>query len=302
MGFIIIAIPLMMSIASLLISNSDYVEAQARFYSDLLKNQELTDVTLACNGYQIGVHRTVISASSLFFRDVIKNSKHRNIFIFLKGVSKETLDSLLQFIYAGEATVPSESLERLVEVGNELKVIGLMEEDVNTEFAKNIQGGQKLSKEKKLLATNQIKKSKDKIKDDKMGKQEVSYSSKFEGLTTERVKVEDDTEKLTNEINKRLLTRKDENDRVVHRCTVCDKEGRKKNKMRNHIETHLEGFTYRCKYCDVVKKSRGSLHYHEWQNHTILSREEEVNSTKQIGENKDKMEAEEDLEKLTNEI
>ena len=194
----------MMSVASLLISNSDYVETQARFYSDLLKNQELTDVTLACNGYQIGVHRTVISASSLFLRDVIKNSKHQNIFIFLKGVSKETLDSLLQFIYAGEATVPSESLERLVEVGNELKVIGLMEEDVNTEFAKNIQGGQKLSKEKKLLATNQRKQGKDKIKDDKMGKQEASYSSKFEGLTTERLKIEDDTEKLTNEINKRF--------------------------------------------------------------------------------------------------
>ena len=147
----LIALSLMMNTTSLLISNSDYVETQARFYSDLLKNQELTDVTLACDGYQIGVHRTVISASSLFFRDVIKNLKHQNIFIFLKGVDKETLDSMLQFIYAGEATVPSESLERMVEVGNELKVIGLMEEDVNNEFAKNIQGGHKLYKKKKSV-------------------------------------------------------------------------------------------------------------------------------------------------------
>ena len=107
--FIIIALSLMMNTTSLLISNSDYVETQARFYSNLLKNQELTDVTLACDGYQIGVHRTVISASSLFFRDVIKNSKHQNIFIFLKGVDKETLDSMLQFIYAGEATVLTEN-------------------------------------------------------------------------------------------------------------------------------------------------------------------------------------------------
>ena len=175
---------------------------------------------------------------------------------------------MLQFIYAGEATVPSESLERLVEAGNELKVIGLMEEDVNHETAKIIQGGQKLSKEKKLNATNQLKQSKEKLEDDNMGKQEASYSSKFENLTTERVKVEDDTEKLTNEINKRLLTRKDENDRVVHRCTVCDKEGSKKDKMRNHIETHLEGFNHKCKYCDVVKKTTPALKFHEWQYHT----------------------------------
>ena len=267
-----------MNTTSLQISNSDYVETQARFYSDLLKNQELTDVTLACDGYQIGVHRTVISASSLFFRDVIKNSKHQNIFIFLKGVDKETLDSMLQFIYAGEATVPSESLERMVEVGNELKVIGLMEEDVNNEFglmekdvkkefAKNIQGGQKLYKKKKVYAPNHFKENKE-MEDDNLRKQEYTFSSKFENLTTERVKVEEDTEKLRNEINKRLLTRRDENDRVVHMCTVCNKEGSKKDKMRNHIEIHLEGFSYKCKYCDVVKKTTASIKFHEWHYHT----------------------------------
>ena len=80
---------------SLLLSNSGYLQNQAKFYSDLLESQELTDVTLACDGYQVGAHRTVISASSLFFRDVIKNSKHQNPFIYLKGVSKETLESML---------------------------------------------------------------------------------------------------------------------------------------------------------------------------------------------------------------
>ena len=126
-----------MSAGSLLLSNSEFVQTQADFYSDLLKNQELTDVTLACDGYQIGVHKTVISASSLFFRDVIKNSKHQKLFIFLKGVSKETLDTILQFVYIGEATVQSENLERLVEVGNELKVIGLMEEDLSNDLKNN---------------------------------------------------------------------------------------------------------------------------------------------------------------------
>ena len=140
-----------MSAGSLLLSNSDFVQTQANYYSDLLKNQELTDVTLACDGYQIGVHKTVISASSLFFRDVIKNSKHQNLFIFLKGVSKETLDSILQFVYIGETTVQSENLERLVEVGNELKVIGLMEEDLNNDFLKNNKG----KKNKTLYKENQ---------------------------------------------------------------------------------------------------------------------------------------------------
>ena len=122
---------------SLLLSNTDYLQNQASFYSDLLESQELTDVTLACDGYQVGAHRTVISASSLFFRDVIKNSKHQNPFIYLKGLSKETLESMLQFIYAGEATVLSENLEKLVEVGNELQIIGLMEIELNNKNNKD---------------------------------------------------------------------------------------------------------------------------------------------------------------------
>ena len=120
--------PINMAGESLLMSNSEYIQNQTKFYSDLLESQELTDVTLACDGYQVGAHRTVISASSLFFRDVIKNSKHQNPFIYLKGVSKETLESMLHFIYAGEATVQSENLEQLVEVGKDLEVIGLMQE------------------------------------------------------------------------------------------------------------------------------------------------------------------------------
>ena len=268
-----------MSSTSLLLSNSEYVQNQAKFYSDLLINQELTDVTLACDGYQIGVHRTVISASSLFFRDVIKkNSKQQNLLIFLKGVSEETLDSMLQFIYAGEATVQTENLERLVELGNELKVIGLMEDDVQNKTAKVDQSSKKLTieklqetnkqQEKKIQREQTCQGNKRDIKDEEESNDENMDSFKCGGMRAEGVKLEENANKLTIEINKRLMTRKDENDLVVHRCTVCNKELRKKDKMRQHIETHLEGFSHQCKYCDVVKKTTAALQFHQWQFHT----------------------------------
>ena len=253
-----------MSVESLLLSNSEFIQTQAKFYSELLKNQELTDVTLACDGYQIGVHRTVISASSLFFRDVIKNSKHPNLFIFLKGVNKETLDSMLQFIYAGEATVQSDNLERLVEVGNELKVIGLMEEDVYNEFLKKEQRKTKGGKEQ---VKNVCQEKQENTENDEVRKKDKKVSSKQEDLKTEGFEVEN-SDNLTNEINKRFMTSKDDNDRTLHTCLVCNKEGRKKGKMRAHVEIHLEGFSHKCKYCDVVKKTTASLKLHEWQFHT----------------------------------
>ena len=112
---------------ALQLTNSGYLENQTRFYNELLESQEMSDVTLGCDGYEIGAHKTIISASSLFFREVIRKSKHPNPYIYLKGVSKEVLEVLLKFIYNGEVTARSAILQNLVDVGNELQIEGLME-------------------------------------------------------------------------------------------------------------------------------------------------------------------------------
>ena len=112
---------------ALQLTNSGYLENQTRFYNELLESQEMSDVTLGCDGYEIGAHKTIISASSLFFREVIRKSKHLNPYIYLKGVSKEVLEVLLKFIYNGEVTARSAILQNLVDVGNELQIKGLMD-------------------------------------------------------------------------------------------------------------------------------------------------------------------------------
>merc|ERR1740123_2972133 len=112
---------------ALQLTNSGYLENQTRYYNELLESQEMSDVTLACDGYEVGAHKTIISGSSRFFKEVIRKSKHVNPYIYIKGVSKETLETVLKFIYVGEATARTDNLEKLVDAGNELKVFGLME-------------------------------------------------------------------------------------------------------------------------------------------------------------------------------
>ena len=102
----------------LLLTNSGYFENQTRYYNELLESQEMSDVTLACDGYEVGVHKTIISGSSEFFKEVIRKSKHPNPYIYVKGISKETLETVLKFIYVGEATARTENLKKIVEAGN----------------------------------------------------------------------------------------------------------------------------------------------------------------------------------------
>ena len=117
--------------SSLKLAYSDCSIKQTNFYNSLFEKQELTDVTLACDdGFQIKAHRTIISASSLFFREAIMNSNNTNPFFYLKGVNQESLQSLLEFIYEGETVVKIEKVDDLVAIGNELKILGIMEMEV----------------------------------------------------------------------------------------------------------------------------------------------------------------------------
>ena len=58
------------------------------------------------------------------------NSNNTNPFIYLKGVNQKSLESLIEFIYAGETVVKTENVDDLVAIGNELKILGIMEMEV----------------------------------------------------------------------------------------------------------------------------------------------------------------------------
>ena len=51
--------------------------------------------------------------------------------IFVKDVEPSEMEYLMQFIYRGEVDIPSEDLERLIEIAKDLGIIGL--DAVNTD-------------------------------------------------------------------------------------------------------------------------------------------------------------------------
>ena len=265
-------------------SNSNFLQNQAKYYNELLASQEMSDVTLACDGYEVGAHKTIISAASPFFRKIIRKSRNLNPYIYLKGVSQESLEALLKFIYNGEATARSENLENLVDVGNELQIVGLMEEKSKTQ--------KRASNEKENLSTETKKKdtTKPKAKDEENDLDfNIADFVKIEPYETEREVEESDDiidkqkivdgndetvgesnnqEELEGEIAKRMNMIVDEHSLKRYECMVCQKKQKCKTKMKMHVETHLEGFSHKCKFCEMVKKTRKALQLHVWDQHT----------------------------------
>merc|ERR1712130_158629 len=99
------------------------------YFSSLRKDGRMFDVTLATeDGQQIQAHRIILSAGSKFFSNIFLNSHHSNILVYLKGIRIAQLESLIDFIYRGEAFITQEDLKLFLEAGKELQVKGLQGE------------------------------------------------------------------------------------------------------------------------------------------------------------------------------
>jgi len=260
---------------ALQLTNSGYLENQTRFYNELLESQEMSDVTLGCDGYEIGAHKTIISASSLFFREVIRKSKHPNPYIYLKGVSKEVLEVLLKFIYNGEVTARSAILQNLVDVGNELQIEGLMELEEKSKTNEKTR-----KKEKDVIESHQKDMDNSdfnvadlvKIEPYEIMEHEEENCEKqgFVDAENHSVGTSNNKEELAEEIAKRMVEIFDEQGVKQFECLVCHKRQCHKIKMKMHVETHLEGlgFSHTCKVCGLVKKTTRALQLHVYNQHT----------------------------------
>ena len=49
---------------------------------------------------------------------------------------------------------------------------------------------------------------------------------------------------------------------VNYQCTACGKVLKRRQKMKEHAESHVEGFSHECRFCGRIYKTRPSLGVH----------------------------------------
>ena len=90
---------------------------------ELQKDKDLTDVTLVCeDGKQVEAHKILVAASSPFFMEILKRNKHPHPLIYMRSLQMETLLSIVDFLYLGEANVLQDNLKSFLALAEELKL------------------------------------------------------------------------------------------------------------------------------------------------------------------------------------
>ena len=89
------------------------------------------DVTLASeDGHAVSAHRVILAAGSDFFRGIFQQAQPKDLFLYLKGVKKQELDHIVDFLYNGQAYLVRDELKKFLVTARELKIKGL-EDDTN---------------------------------------------------------------------------------------------------------------------------------------------------------------------------
>ncbi|XP_001948243.2 zinc finger and BTB domain-containing protein 18 isoform X1 [Acyrthosiphon pisum] len=96
-------------------------------FSQLLQEESLVDVTLACSeeGRLIRAHKVVLSACSAYFKALFLDHPTRHPIVVLKDVQFSELRDLVEFMYRGEVNVDHRQLTTLLKTAESLKVKGL---------------------------------------------------------------------------------------------------------------------------------------------------------------------------------
>ena len=105
----------MMTEENYLLKWNDFEKNLSDGLKALKLNNTFCDVTLLCEDSQLEAHRVVLSVSSNFFQNILTKNSHSHPLLYLKGVKMSDMESIVHFLYHGEANVALEDLEVMME-------------------------------------------------------------------------------------------------------------------------------------------------------------------------------------------
>ena len=235
-------------------------------FRELREEEGYFDVTLACDdGPILEAHRIILSAGSQLFREIFRKSKHQSPFIYLKGIRSVYLGYILDFLYNGEASIAQDELPTFLETARELQVKGLQSKVENV-TSKN------LSMENKYEETDYP--SSEVFIDDLELENVVSIVDATEQLedTFDSELLKSDNEVSLKNANYELDTRIEQMIRkkgILWECISCGKLDKRKDNLKSHIETHIEGISHTCHICNKTCSTRNALRVHITDNHSL---------------------------------
>ena len=91
---------------------------------EMMTSGDFADVTLVCDDKKtLKAHRNILSACSTVFKDILQmHTQSNHPVIYLKGLQYSEIDSILQFMYLGEAKFYESRINEFIHAVKDLEI------------------------------------------------------------------------------------------------------------------------------------------------------------------------------------
>ena len=217
---------------------NDFAHIAAKSFNNLREEKDFFDVTLVSEDQvQFDSHKVVLSASSQFFKKILRLNTHNHPLLYLHGVHSTSLQFILDYVYQGEVKVFQEQINQFFNVASNLKITGLQESVKNEDLGEEFSYINDTKIETSVLNNEKIKMKNESAKNRNDVRSIVS-SVNYDGNTdTNMEELLEKISEMTEKVN------------GIYTCKVCHKTASDKTKIGRHIESHIDGITLTCEFC-----------------------------------------------------
>ena len=198
---------------------------------ELLMNEDFADVTLVTEDRkQIKANISILSTSSPVFKDILKKDKNSSQIIYLRGIQHSEMESILQFIYLGQATFYEERMNEVLAVAKSLEIKQLCNAESD---------------------------SIDELKDEPCDPLKSTENFEEQTFVSDQMKVQAPKER-----QRKAASVNGRYEGVKYTCDQCEYQGNRRDSLTIHIQSKHEGVKYACDQCDYRAAKPSNLTAH----------------------------------------
>ena len=238
---------------------SDHLKSMMK---ELMTNEDFADVTLVTEDKkQIKANISILRACSPVFKDILKKEKNSNTLMYLRGIQYSDMESIMQFIYLGEATFYEERMDEFLSVAKSLEIKELCNADTPT----NDEPEDEPSPSDKGPSTEKF------VEHTYNHVTEQASQEKEESVACFTRKYECEQCHKTFSSRSNLNNHKQSvHQGVKYACNQCDYQATKQNHLTVHIQSKHDGVRYACSQCDYQATTQNRLTVHIQSKHEGL--------------------------------
>ena len=209
---------------------------------EMMLSSEFADVTLVTDDkQQIRAHRNILSACSPVFKSILQiDSNKANPVIYLRGIQQFEMESIMQFIYLGEARFYKERLSEFLKVSKDLEIkdlssgIEMMDQNDSNEEETN--------------------------EHENNAEKDVPPQTENENCADDDYHTEtSNTPIIRNKVGNKKFKRTED---LQYLCDQCDKQFTQQGSLSRHIHSAHESVKYACNQCDYQATRQDHLTIH----------------------------------------